>query len=518
MRTKLLTIGLLTFTGILAVLLVIQMYMLFRRQVIFLPVREGDMPSRLDTILALIEHRYVDSVSREWLFQQAIYGILERLDPFSIYLEPPEQAEARIALEGQLEGIGIEFTIMRDTPVILTVLPGGPAEMAGLLPGDRILQVDTVVVAGPHAPSTMEIVSLIRGARGTPVSLRIRRPGISQSLTFRIVRDVIAIRSLDAALLFPDGTGYIRLSSFTRSTPEELEEALERLLEQGMERLILDLRGNPGGVFQSAIEVADEFLGGIRLITYTEGRAFPRQEFYTSREGTYEDGPLAVLIDEASASASEIVASALQYHERAILVGRRSFGKAMVQEEFPFPDGSALRLTVAYYYTPDGRKIQRPWRHLRNSEGTSRKDTLWGIDPDVHVPPDTIWHHPFFVRIAGSGWILQFVYSLPEHFFQKIQRQFPGMDIYTEEYHVPDSLWDRFQQYMQEKLPDVSPHWYAVFREEISWLLKANIARHIWGMNGFFYVRLQRDPVFQKARKILQQQDTLPAGRTGPLS
>ncbi len=486
-----------------------------------LPVGASNL---VDSVLQYIRLYYVDSVNPRWLLEEVVAALLNRLDPYSIYLPPVLQAEERIHLEGELEGIGIEFTLMEDTVVVLTVLPGGPAEEAGLLPGDRILQVDSVPIAGRGRPSLTRIVQLIRGPRGTFVRLRVFRPGTG-TLTFRIERDVIQVRSIDAALMLTDQVGYLRIALFSEETPEEVREALHELLESGMTCLILDLRDNAGGILQSAVAVADEFLSGRKLVTYTEGRAYPREEFWTGQPGTFEEGPLVVLVNRYTASASEILTAALQYWGRAIVIGERTHGKGMVQRVVPLSNGGALRLTVAYYYTPDGRSIQRPWNmsaafHRRGVSSGSGGDTLgggvadsldmstWGVAPDISI--DTLLAQFNVTLRFGqlNRLFLQFVYDLPGSFFDRVRERFPDFMVFARMYEVPETLYRRFWEWLVRRKGVqgvVSDSLTPEEQDQIRFLLKMHIARHIWGLDGFYAVLAQRDPAIQKALEVLRE-------------
>ncbi len=498
----------------------------FRQQVV-LPVPASNL---VDSVLQYIRLYYVDSVDTRQLLEDVVEALLSRLDPYSIYLPPVLQAEERIHLEGELEGIGIEFTLMEDTVVVLTVLPGGPAEEAGLLPGDRILQVDSVPIAGRDRPSLTRIVQLIRGARGTFVRLTVFRPGQGM-LTFRIERDVIQIRSVDAALMLTDQIGYLRIALFSEETPEEVREAVQELLESGMTCLILDLRDNAGGILQSAVAVADEFLPGRKLVTYTEGRAYPREEFWADQPGTFEEGPLIVLVNRYTASASEILAAALQYWKRALVIGERTHGKGMVQRVVPLSNGGALRLTVAYYYTPDGRNIQRPWRGATSAvprlvRGMASGDTLsqgtdslrvfesgatWGVQPDIQI--DTLLAQWNFTLRYGqfNRLFLQFVYDLPGSFFNGIRARYPDFMVFAQSYETPESLYRQFWDWLVRRkgirMHDLDPDSLAPQdKEQIRFLLKMYIARHIWGLDGFYAVLARKDPAIQKALEIFREQ------------
>ncbi|HMO32124.1 MAG TPA: S41 family peptidase [Lacibacter sp.] len=313
----------------------------------------------LQEILELVRSRYVDSVNVDTLGQMAITNVLSQLDPHSVYINAAELRNVSNELKGNFEGIGVEFELLDDTVTVLNLFPKGPAETAGLQVGDQLLQANDSLVSGVKASSD-KVRSLFIGPRGTSVRIRLLRHGAP--LTVSIQRGVIPVRSVDAAYLLEPGIGFIRLNKFSSTTYEEFMQHLERLKKEGMQHLVLDLRDNGGGILDDAIQIADEFLGGSREIVYTEGKSVPRQIYTARRPGLLEEGKLVVLINEGSASASEVLAGALQDWDRATIIGRRSFGKGLVQEQFYLSDGSAIRLTVSRYFTPVGRSIQKPYQ------------------------------------------------------------------------------------------------------------------------------------------------------------
>jgi carboxyl-terminal processing protease len=328
------------------------------------PTPESGAANPIQEVLSLIKQVYVDPVSVDTLHKPAIDALLAQLDPFSSYLPAEDLQAANEPLEGSFEGIGVEFTRLNDSVLVVASLSGGPSEQAGIRAGDKIVEVDGKPLVGPDLTNQM-VIRQLRGKKGSRVKLGIFRSGQPSLLQFTVVRDKIPIYSLDLAYHIKPGTAYIRLNKFAASTMQEFGEAFDRLnRQQKIERLILDLRGNPGGYLNAATDLADEFLDGNKLITYTEGRTKPREEFKASRMGRFEQGKLLVLIDEGSASASEIIAGSVQDWDRGLLIGRRSFGKGTVQEQFDLKGGAGLRLTVARYYTPSGRCIQKPYDDL----------------------------------------------------------------------------------------------------------------------------------------------------------
>ena len=389
--------------------------------------------NKLTYTLSLIENEYVDSVSMDSLSEHVIPLLVRELDPHSVYIPASEMAELNEPLEGEFDGIGVVFNMATDTVIVLNVIPQGPSDKAGVKAGDRIIEIDDSLVAGRQIPQN-RIVRLLRGPRDSKVRLGIERQGISGLVDFEVVRGVIPIKSVESAFRIVDSIGYIKLGQFARTTHEEIRQALARLRAEGVTKLIFDLRGNSGGFLDQAIGVANEFLHDGQLIVYTEDRQHRQLREYADGTGTAREMEVAVLIDEASASSSEILAGALQDNDRGTIVGRRSFGKGLVQRQIPYSDGSALRLTTARYYTPTGRSIQKPYtigddesyeedliNRYRNNEFFSADsihfaDSLkrvtpggkvvyggGGIMPDVFVPADTTDVTPYFIEVVGRN-------------------------------------------------------------------------------------------------------------------
>ncbi len=396
----------------------------------------------LSSVLDRIDRMYVDPVDRNRLTDIAIDAILDELDPHSDWFSAEELAAMAEPMEGNFEGIGVEFLLQEDTIMVVTPIVGGPSEAAGIRSGDRIVSVDDSVIAGTGL-SNSKVMRLLKGPSGTEVGLGLLRPGASDTALIDVTlrRGRIPIHSVVAAERMPDGTGYIKVIRFARNTHEEFDAALSSLLEAGVERFVLDLRGNGGGYLHAAVPMVERFLDEGDLVVYTEGAAQPRREYVTERRGLLRDLPLVVMVDEGSASASEILAGALQDHDRAVIVGRRTFGKGLVQEEFPVADRGALRLTVARYYTPSGRSIQRPYgdgvdyedewiaRQERGeyveADSILRVDSLayrteagrtvyggGGIAPDVFVPLDTGSFPVSFRELVYAGRLREHAFEL----------------------------------------------------------------------------------------------------------
>ncbi len=389
--------------------------------------------NKLTQTLSLIESRYVDPVSADSLAELVIPLLVGELDPHSVYIPAGEMAAMNEPLEGEFDGIGVVFNMATDTVIVLNVIPRGPSDKAGVRSGDRIVHIDDSLVAGQGIPQD-RIVRRLRGPRGTTVRLGLQRQGIDGPVQVEVVRGAIPIKSIESAFRISGTTGYIKLGQFARTTSAEMARALDSLRRQGVDRLIFDLRGNAGGYLDQAIAVADQFLHQGQLIVYTEDRNGEQLREYATGTGSAQDMAVAVLIDEGSASSSEILAGALQDNDRGTIVGRRSFGKGLVQQQIPFMDGSALRLTTARYYTPTGRSIQKPYT---NGDGAGYEEELWeryrhnelfsadsirfadslrfvtpggkvvygggGIMPDIFVPADTTGMTPYFVEVAGRN-------------------------------------------------------------------------------------------------------------------
>ncbi len=393
--------------------------------------------NKLDNVLNYIENEYVDDITKNDIIEKAIPKILEDLDPHSQYIPAQELQRVNEPLEGNFSGIGIQFNMLNDTLVVIQTVPNGPSQKVGVQAGDRIIKVNGETVAGINVPSD-SIVKKLRGPRGTTVNIEVNRRSVADLLAFDIVRDNIPLYSVDVSYMIRDDIGYIRLNKFSATTEQEFVNAINRLRPQGLKKVILDLRENGGGYMNAAVFIADQFLNSNEMIVYTQGKARDRQEFLSKPGGLCTDLEVAIMIDENSASASEILAGALQDNDRGIIIGRRSFGKGLVQEQIPLSDGSALRLTIARYYTPTGRSIQRPYNHnleeyygelnnrvrngeFQNADSIKFADTLkyytsggkivyggGGIMPDIFVPIDTSGISKYFINISNKGLIYRF--------------------------------------------------------------------------------------------------------------
>lgn len=500
---------------------------------------KGNMPNKgiffverqkpVQEVLDLIQRKYVDNENLDSLGNLAIQAILQGLDPHSIYLPVQELKEVNEDLQGVFYGIGVEFNIIDDTTNILNVLPGGPSEKAGLRIGDKIIKVNDSLIAG-NKTSGDKLKSLLRGPRGSKVSVSVLRNQSIIPLT--ITRGAIPLFSLDAAYMVNDSIGYIRLNKFSETTYREFMQAMEKLLAKGMTNLIFDLRDNGGGILTEATNIADEFLDGNKLITYTEGANSPKREYFCEKEGLFEKGKLIVLANESSASASEVLIGALQDYDRAIIVGRRTFGKGLVQEQYVLNDGSGLRLTVARYYTPLGRGIQKSYEdgrdaykqdlmnRFKNGEMTSsdsikhgqRKQFVTkagkilyageGIMPDIFVPYDTLTYDRNVMKLLMSGMLNEFVYRNYLHHQQQFDAYKNASD-FNKNYTVEEETFQNLKELAKKDSLQLTLNNPAE-KAQISRQIKSLTARQIWRTEGFFEINNTYDDVVKKAVELLQ--------------
>ena len=449
---------------------------------------------KVSIAMAAIENLYVDSVNSDKLAEDAITGLLEKLDPHSAYLTADEVKKANEPLQGNFDGIGIQFNMYTDTLYVVQVISGGPSEKVGILPGDKIIFVNDTLIAGLKMKDT-DIVSKLRGPKGTTVNVKILRKGYSQLLDFRIIRDKVPLYSVSASYMIDKKTGYIKVARFAETTFDEFRDSIENLEAKGMENLILDLQNNSGGYLTTAIELANEFLKPNSLIVYTEGLNQRRVDARSNSSGSLKEGRLVVMVDESSASASEIVSGAIQDWDRGVIVGRRTFGKGLVQRPIPLPDGSMIRLTTARYYTPTGRSIQKPYTkgdlESYNKEVIDRynrgemisKDSIHfpdslkystlikhrtvygggGIMPDYFVPVDTTnalyvaGTTPLYTEIYNKSIIYKYVRTIIDDNRKKYKAQYPTFDSFKNNFTVTDDMLnDVLEMYKKEKTDDIN--------------------------------------------------------------
>ncbi|MBI9037716.1 MAG: S41 family peptidase [Bacteroidales bacterium] len=495
----------------------------------------ADNYNKLNDVVNYIESDYVDSINREKITKEAIDGIFSNLDPHSSYISAEEFVEINSSLTGNFEGIGIQFRIEKDTIKVIHPIEGGPSKKVGIKAGDRIVVIDSVNVGGIGITNS-DAMKKLKGKRGTKVNVSIFRRGISELLDFTIIRDVIPTYSLDISYMVNDSIGYVKLNKFSATTYQEFSDALKGLLDQGVKKLILDLRGNVGGYLQAAIQLADEFLKKEELIVYTKGNNRPTSFAYATSKGMFEDKELIVLIDDQSASASEIVAGAIQDNDRALIIGRRSFGKGLVQEQMNLPDGSAVRLTVARYYTPTGRCIQKPYedgnedyyyesyeRYLNGEmlsvDSVHFNDSLkfttpkgkvvyggGGIMPDVFVPISTNPDYKFYNEVVDKGSIFQFVFEYSDKHRQKLE-QYKDFEDFNSRFEINKSEFQKFIEYTESKGVKCNKALIDKSKDRILLMLKALIGREIFDNEGFYPIYHKTDSTFLKALNILSGLD-----------
>lgn len=485
---------------------------------------------KITNLLNYVSEQYVDSIDLNGLTEDAIIQLLDQLDPHSGYIPARELEAMNQPLQGNFDGIGVEFNIIRDTIVVVAPISGGPSEKLGIRAGDRIVVIEDTTVAGIGIRNE-DVISKLRGPRGTRVRVRILRAGQRSLLDFTITRDKIPIYSVDAGYMVTDRVGYIKVSRFAATTYDEFKEKLTALRKQGMDRLILDLRGNPGGYLNAAISICDEFLPKGKLIVYTEGRARPRQDSHATAKGDFETQDIVVLLDEGSASASEIVAGAIQDNDRGMVVGRRSFGKGLVQEQVELPDGSALRLTIARYYTPTGRCIQRPYDresdyygdlHQRLEHGelyeadsikVNEKERFTtpagkvvygggGIMPDVFVPLDTSEYSVLHNRLISSGLLREFALGLATARQSEVAR-YRSVQGFAKDFNISEAELGRLrEQAIARDIKGTDADWLKA-RKGIVRNLRALIARSVWNGDGYYPIINADDREVNEALRVL---------------
>ncbi|MBQ9669772.1 MAG: S41 family peptidase [Prevotella sp.] len=478
---------------------------------------------------------YVDSVDEQKNVENAIRGMLEKLDPHSTYSTPKEVEAMKEPLEGSFEGIGVQFNMIEDTLVVIQPTMNGPSEKVGIVPGDRIVTVNDTAIAGVKM-ERRDIMKRLRGKKGTKVKLGIVRRGISGVQTFTVVRDKIPVKSIDAHYMIRPEIGYVRIGNFGSTTHDEFMEAVQDLQKQGMKRLIIDLQDNGGGYLHAAAMIANEFLESGEMIVYTEGRTVKRQDFTAHGDGRLRDLPVVVLTNEFTASASEILAGAMQDQDRGLVVGRRTFGKGLVQRPLEFDDGSMIRLTVAHYYTPTGRCIQKPYKkgqlkdyemdlenrlkhgELTNPDSIHFADSLktltlkkhrvvyggGGIMPDYFVPLDTLQYTRFHRQIAGRSIVVNALLKYIDNHRKQLKREYATFDDFNRRFEVPQTLIDNIiaeaeKQNVKPKDDEELAHTLPFLKTQ----LKALVARDIWDMSEYFTIINEQNHIVKKALEVI---------------
>ena len=486
-----------------------------------------------------ISSLYVDSVNEDKLVEEAIKGMLESLDPHSSYTDAKETKELEEPLQGEFSGVGIQFNMNKDTLYVIQTVPGGPSERVGVLAGDRIIYVNDTIIAGVKMKNS-DIQKRLRGKKGTNVTIKVKRPGVKELITFRITRDNIPLHSIDAQYMLDERTGYLRISRFGAKTHEEMMDALKELKKQGMTQLIMDLSDNGGGYLNAAIDMCNEFLDRGQLMVYTEGDNSPRNEANANGWGEYQDLHMVVMVNQYSASAAEIFAGAMQDWDRAVIVGRRTFGKGLVQRPFKFEDGSMMRLTVARYYTPSGRCIQKPYNRGdkkayekelldRANEGEyysldsiQFNDSLryttrlnhriiyggGGVMPDVYVPIDTSEYSTYYRDLSAKGILNQYVIKYVDKNRKSIAKQYGTLDAFDRGFAVSDEMMRDLIAMGEQDSVKFDEEKYRTSELLLKDIVKGLIARDVYGDQSAYNVIINhRNPDLKAAIEVLNDHE-----------
>ncbi|MCC6726014.1 MAG: PDZ domain-containing protein [Saprospiraceae bacterium] len=505
------------------------------------PKGEAELPpstigqGKLEELIRYIESRYVDDVNKDELVKQAIDNILFQLDPHSSYISAEQLREVNEQLEGSFDGIGIEFVVVDDTVMVVAALSGGPAEGAGILSGDKIVQIEDSLTIGKNIDYE-GILSKLKGEKGSKVKLGVLR-GLEDKLRhFTLTRDKISVHSVEVAYMLDDLTGYIKINRFSNNTYEDFMKSLEKLVdEKGMKHLVIDLRQNPGGYMQEATNILSQlFKDKDKLLVFTEGKNVSRTDYKSTGRSFYDVNNIAVLTDEGSASASEILAGAVQDWDRGVIIGRRTFGKGLVQEQYRLRDGSAIRLTVARYYTPSGRCIQKPYEgrddydddlaeriengELYDGHPIEHEDTTkfytsggrivysgGGIEPDMFVPLDSSLLNPYYIRLNQH---------VPSYAFRYIESHRDelgkfSMEDFAKQFNVTEAMATEFQNFAVERGEKRNERNWPKAKDKLKQSIKAGIARHLWSEQGYHYVLNDADPYIKKAKQVVRQENPL---------
>lgn len=482
----------------------------------------------------IVNNLYVDNVDEEKIVENAVRGILENLDPHSSYSTKEETTSSQETMQGSFSGIGIQFNMQKDTLYVVQTIAGGPSEKVGILPGDRFIAVDDSIIAGRKLKNT-DIMKRLRGPKGTKVNIKVKRGSNAELLEFRITRDDIPLNSIDAVYMADGKTGYIRLSRFAATSYKEFKDAITKLKKQGMQQLILDLTDTGGGYMQIAAQIANEMLNRGNLIVYTQGRKSPRQNLNADGSGTFRTQKVVVMINQFSASASEILSGAVQDWDRGVVVGRRSFGKGLVQREFLLPDSSSFRLTIARYYTPSGRNIQKPYvkgdredydkdiidrynhGELQSADSIHFADSLkhttlrlhrtvyggGGIMPDVFVPLDTTQYTDYHRRLVAKGIIPQFALRYVDKNRADLKAQYPDAQKFIKEFTVTDEMLNNLVDAGKAEKVDFDKSQFAKSKEMLRTFVKAAIANDLFSTGAYFQIVNEQNDIYKEALSII---------------
>nr|NQU89208.1 S41 family peptidase [Bacteroidota bacterium] len=489
---------------------------------------------KFGTAMQIIEYAYVDSTDQPELVETAIVEMLKNLDPHSAYISKKDLEKVNEPLEGSFEGIGVTFQLFNDTILVVAPVLGGPSDKLGILAGDKIVKINGKGATG-NKIDNQYVMDRLRGKKGTLVDVAIKRAGKKNLIDFTITRDKIPLNSIDATYMVAPDVGYIKLTRFSKTSMDEFHESILKLKGQGMEDLILDLRGNSGGYLNVAVDLSDQFLSSGKLIVYTEGLRSPKQDFSATPLGDFEEGRVIVLINEGSASASEIVSGAVQDWDRGLVVGRRSFGKGLVQRPFPLPDGSVIRLTTARYHTPTGRCIQKPYEEgvdeyykdfkyrLDNGELVSADSIKFpdslryftpggrvvygggGIMPDVFVPIDSTRFSDYYTDLVRKGVFNNYTMTYVDKSRSELLKEYPSLDAFKKGFEISDKMYSDFLAKAKEEGVERSEddkYYYPDAYIQIQ--IKALIARNLWDTNAYFEVISELDDELSQAIGLLQ--------------
>lgn len=487
-------------------------------------------------LLRLVDSYYVDTANIDEITEKAIVNVLSELDPHSVYMSKDEVEKMNEPLVGNFEGIGISFNIFKDTLLVTTTISGGPSEKVGLLAGDRIIEVDDKKIAGIGLKNS-DVFKMLRGDKGTTVNLKVLRKNNPELLDFTIVRDKIPINSLDASFMINESTGLIKLNNFSATTTDEFVTAIKDLKRQNIQNLILDLRGNGGGYLTKAIEISEQFLNNEDLVVFTSGLNEPKRDYRASAKGEFKKGNLIILVDENSASASEIVAGAIQDWDRGIIVGRRSFGKGLVQKPFYLTDGSMIRLTTAHYYTPSGRCIQKPYdggikeyrkdyeKRLTNGEMFNADSIVFsdslkyktlvngrvvygggGVMPDIFVPVDTSVHYLYGNRLRRNNIVYNFALDYVDKHRNEIKSKYPGFKNFESKFEITDEIINEIAENGVKEGIERNEESLLFLKNDFKKEVKAYIARDLYSRDDFYKILYKDDETVLEALKVIENQ------------
>lgn len=498
------------------------------------PMTDTETTKKMTSLFYMINNFYVDTLDMSAIAEKAIITTLKQLDPHSSYIPKKDVEKANEPLEGSFEGVGLTFQMFKDTILVIAPVPGGPSDRVGIMAGDKIIQVDGEDAFGEEITNQW-VMDHLRGKKGTEVMVGISRNGANGLLEFNITRDKIPLNSMDAYFMLDDETGYIKLNRFARNSLDEFREAVAELKSEGMKNLVFDLRGNSGGYLGTAMTISDEFLSAGKSIVYTEGVHSPRQDLNATKEGEFEEGKLIVLINEGSASASEIVAGAMQDWDRGVIIGRRSFGKGLVQRPFRLPDGSVVRLTIARYYTPSGRSIQKPYdngteeyykdfanryKHgeLMNADSIEFPDSLkyetnkgrtvyggGGIMPDIFIGFDSLRYNELNASLIRKGVYNGYVNEYMDDKRRYLKKNFSELDLFINKFNLSEDEFDNFIAKATEEEIDIEDEQLNLNVDFIKLQIKALIARNLFDTGSYYKVLWPEDRVINKALEVLKE-------------